>query len=436
MKTVAELKQEKLAVVGKMRAMLDAAEKDDRDLTDEENEQYEGFEAALAKLDREISRREALEATEATLEATAPPVSARAPPAVPPGPEASREFESFGEFMHAVRFRPSDQRLATLFKDFDDEGQRGMQAEQRMDTGSSGGFAVPEQFRDELMQVEMQDAVIRPRATVIPAGFPPDAAITIPALDQTGAVPDNVYGGVKVVKTAEGGSKPETSFSLRQIKLEPQEFSGYMEATDKLLRNWSAAGALIQKLFRGAMISTEDREFLRGNGVGGPLGIANAGATYDVTRETSNTITYVDLVSMVSRMLMRGGSPIWMISQSCMATLLQLRNPQGSPYNGDGQLIFQPSAVPGMPSMLLGYPIVWHERAQALGTAGDVTLADLRYYLIKDGSGPFVASSEHVKFQENKTVFKIFWNVDGQPWLTAPFKQEGGYEVSPFVMLN
>jgi hypothetical protein len=47
-----------------------------------------------------------------------------------------------------------------------------------------------------------------------------------------------------------------------------------------------------------------------------------------------------------------------------------------------------------------------------------------------------VAASEHVKFTENKTVFKIFWNVDGQPWLTAPFRQEGGYEVSPFVLLG
>jgi HK97 family phage major capsid protein len=86
--------------------------------------------------------------------------------------------------------------------------------------------------------------------------------------------------------------------------------------------------------------------------------------------------------------------------------------------------------------MLMGYPIMWHERSPALGTKGDLTLADLSNYLIKDGSGPFVASSEHVKFTSNKTVFKIFWNVDGQPWLTAPFTQEGGFVVSPFVTLG
>ena len=47
-----------------------------------------------------------------------------------------------------------------------------------------------------------------------------------------------------------------------------------------------------------------------------------------------------------------------------------------------------------------------------------------------------MAASEHVKFLQNKTVIKIFWNVDGAPWLKAPFKEENGYEVSPFVALD
>jgi len=65
-------------------------------------------------------------------------------------------------------------------------------------------------------------------------------------------------------------------------------------------------------------------------------------------------------------------------------------------------------------------------------------LADLSYYLIKDGSGPFVAASPHVYFTTNKTVIKIFWNVDGQSWLNDPLGLEGSVAntVSPFVVLN
>ena len=67
---------------------------------------------------------------------------------------------------------------------------------------------------------------------------------------------------------------------------------------------------------------------------------------------------------------------------------------------------------------------------------GDLILADWGYYLVKDGSGPFVAASEHVLFTSNKTIIKIFWNVDGAPWLQAPIAEENGYQVSPFVALD
>ena len=97
-----------------------------------------------------------------------------------------------------------------------------------------------------------------------------------------------------------------------------------------------------------------------------------------------------------------------------------------------------PSAVAGMPPTLMGIPVLFHERSVALGTAGDLILADLSYYLIKEGSGPFVMASEHVYFTSNRTVIKVFWNVDGAPWLSEPIPLEGSAAntVSPFVVLN
>lgn len=422
-----------------MRAILDTADTESRELTDAEVAKYDALESSVDQIDAALKREEALEAREAELAKHQPAAAAGNVPtpngrgAVPPGPVAANTFDTFGEFMHAVRYNPNDQRLANLHQDFDVRG------EQSMGTGSQGGFAVPNQFRDTLMQVDPQESIIRPRATVIPAGSPPDAAITMPALDQSttnNAAPDNVYGGIQMFKTAEGGTKQESDADLREITLEPQEIAGLLTTSDKLLRNWAAASSVIERLFRQAAMAKEDHEFLQGNGIGGPLGILNAGATHSVTRDTAGTIEYEDIVEMTSRLLRRGGSPVWMASQSTMPKLLQMRNRTGSPFNGDGALIFQQSAQPGIPDMLMGFPILWHERSPSLGTAGDLTLADLSHYLIKDGSGPFVASSEHVKFTSNKTVFKIFWNVDGQPWLTEPFTQEGGFKVSPFVSLG
>jgi len=90
------------------------------------------------------------------------------------------------------------------------------------------------------------------------------------------------------------------------------------------------------------------------------------------------------------------------------------------------------------PSTLLGYPLLFSERLPALGTKGDLSLVNLAYYLVKDGSGPFFARSEALYFLSNRTVFRIVWNVDGRPWLTEPLSLEGSAAntVSPFVVLQ
>lgn len=429
-----KLRQKRAELVARLRAILDTASAEDRDLTEEERAEYDAKKAEVEELSKDIERAEELEALEAHLDAPRPTVAQRQGLA-PRGPEAKREFETIGEFLHAVRFNPNDQRL--VYQEFDREAA----SDQEMGTGSAGGFMVPQQFRQEMLSVTPQQAAFRPRATVIPAGDPPDAAITMPALDQTNGSTDaaKMYGGVEVNWISEGGTKPQTDLKLREIKLEPQEVAGHIVVTDKLLRNWQAAGAFLSNQIRLAVIAAEEHAFMTGSGLGKPQGVVDTAAAYVVNRASAGTFKLVDAHAMVARLLQRGGSPVWLMSQSVLPQLAAMRNLTGeSPEVGDGSLVWNPNArdpVTGM-QQLLGYPIFWHERSPALGTKGDVVLADLSYYLIKDGSGPFVAASEHVHFTTNKTVIKIFWNVDGRPWLTAPLTLENGWNASPFVVLD
>lgn len=439
------LREKRAKAVADMRAILTKAEAEGRDaLTAEEQAEYDRLKADADGLSASISRLEGLDEMEASLNERRPAAASRqgtddaTAGRNAPGPEASREFESFGEFMAAVRFNANDQRLASLYSEdaganaalLGSSDERGnFRAEQRMDTGSAGGFLIPQQFRSEILRVEPGASIVRPRARVIPAGSPPDAAISIPALDQTGDAPGNMFGGVEVKWIAEGQTKPETDASFREIKLEPFEVAGHVVVTDKLLRNWQAAGPFLEGLLRGAVNQAEDFAFISGDGVGKPLGYLNSDAVVNVNRAGANGVTYADLVGMLAKLLMRGGSPVWIASQSVLPAIMNLKDE-------DGRLIYVANAREGVGQTLLGYPLIWNNRAAGLGTRGDISLVDFNYYLVKDGSGPFVATSEHVHFKENKTVVKIFWNVDGQPWLTGPFKEENGYEVSPFVLLD
>ncbi|CDP51983.1 Phage major capsid protein [Devosia sp. DBB001] len=429
--SLAALRAERLDVHNKMKAIVSGAEGANRDLTAEETTEFDALKAQRDALDARISRAEDLDATDEALSATVPARSRQANIPRAGGPEANREFESLGQFLYSVRFNQNDQRLSTLFNE--NVGAIGidgeLSAEMRMDNDTQGGFMVPQQFQSSIMSVSPQESLVRSRATVIPAGSPPDAGITIPALNQEGNADGHVFGGMTFDWIEEGGDKPETDAELAGVGLTPHEIAGHVPVTDKLLRNWQASGAFIERLMRGGVTAAEDYAFLRGNGVAKPLGVLNAPATKYINRALANKITYADTVEMVARLLMRGGSPVWSMPQSALPQIAELKDESG-------RFIWKPDARDGFAGTLHGYPVRWNNRQPGLGSKGDVLLADLSYYLIKDGSGPFVAASEHVKFLQNKTVIKIFWNVDGAPWLKAPFAEENGYEVSPFIGLD
>lgn len=423
------LREKRAKLVAEMRGIVETAETADRELSAEEQTKFDDLKAEKEGLDTRIERLSGLEETETALNAVIPAHSRRAGIERAAGPEASKEFETVGEFLSAVRFRPSDQRLEYVEGVGAETDENGLRSEMRMDNDRQGGFMVPTQLRPTIMSVAAQDALVRPRANVIPAGSPPDAGITMPALDQSGDNPGNVFGGMTFSWIEEGGEKPETDAELRGISLVPHEIAGFVTVTDKLLRNWQASGAFIENLMRGGVTAAEDYAFLRGTGNGQPLGALNAPVLKAIHRGTANQISYTDLVNMVAVLLMRGGSPVWSIPQGALPQIAKLKD-------DNGNYIWIANARDGFAGTLLGYPVRWNNRAPALGSKGDVLLADWSYYLVKDGSGPFVAASEHVKFTSNKTVIKIFWNVDGAPWMNAPFKEENGYEVSPFVALD
>lgn len=419
------MREKRAGLIKAMRDISDAAKKDDRDLTAEEQAQFDKNKADIEALDKRIDREAYLEEQEGDLNEPVPAASRNGGPVRSHAPEARRSFESLGEFLHAVRFNNNDSRLN--YVETEDGGAGEKRADQRMGTGSAGGFMVPTQFRDTIMQVDPQEAIFRPRATVLPAGDPPDSAVSVPALDQSGSAPGNMYGGVSVKWTKEGGTVQETDADLREITLTPHEITGSIPITDKLLRNWHSAGPFLEQQLRGAVTSAEDFSFLSGSGVGKPLGILTAGATYAYNRAGANDIDYVDVVGMFAKLM--GTNGVWVVSKSASKKLMQMED-------SEGHLIWQPSAREGVPPTLLGLPVLFNQRNPLLGVKGDLGLYDISKYLIKDGSGPIVSMSEHVYFTTNKTLVKIVWNVDGRPWLTAPIQGENTDTMSPFVALD
>jgi HK97 family phage major capsid protein len=429
--SIVDLKFERSDLVDKMRRLLDVADAEKRKLSDRENREYRGMEADIDRLDKEIlaaesdlERRRKLAEIEFGRRATGRPGE------LGTDVDPEKEFRNVGELLHSIaRFRKDGVRDDRL------EALRELR-EQTMGTGTTGGYAIPTQFDATLRRVQAAEAIVRPRAAVIPAGDPPDAKFEFPALDQTSA--QNIYGGVTVVHTGEGVTMTETTTTLRQVSLEPKEISAYIVVTNKLLNNWQAAGAFLTRNLAAAMAGAEDTDFIRGTGVNKALGFLDSGAAIVHSRAGANAIAFGDVTAMLARLLMRGGSPVWLASQTTIPQLAAMVDAGSHAVWTGSRADALPGAAGPLPSQLFGFPLVFNDRLPALGTKGDLSLVNLPYYLIKDGSGPFIASSEHILFLSNKTVFKIVWNVDGHPWLTEPLGLEGSptNTVSPFVVLG
>jgi HK97 family phage major capsid protein len=90
----------------------------------------------------------------------------------------------------------------------------------------------------------------------------------------------------------------------------------------------------------------------------------------------------------------------------------------------------------------LGMPIVATEKCSAVGTVGDVILADFSHYIIGDRGLEISASREAYGyggygFLTDETFWRVVLRVDGQPLTANPITPYlGGATFSPFVCLT
>ena len=426
-KKVKALKQEIRELRQQTETLLDTAEQEDRALSEEETT---SFRSALDTLEAKTREVEDLERyIAANPERAGSGYQGRGLANLPFNSEGSGDGQTRGGHGGDGDTARDPTVVELLRHRLDGDALPSETRGWEMQTGESGGVLVPQQYGEEILRIEPAEEVVMPRGRVMPAGSPPDAAITMPAFTQGG---DGVFGGVTMTWIEEGGEKPETDGKLHTITLQPHELAGTTEVTDKLLRNAAAAEPFITGLLQDAIRGERDYQFLRGDGVGKPLGLINSPGALDVNRATANTVEWDDIRAMRPKMLPRSiQNAVWLANHELEEHLLGMED------NNDNLIFVQGDATRNTPAQLNGRPIVFTDILPAPGNRGDLMLADLRYYIIKQGSGPFVDASRHVRFKENKTVIKVFTNIDGQLWVREPLAtRNAAGHVSPLVILN
>ncbi|MGQ4349694.1 phage major capsid protein [Streptomyces sp. SAS_275] len=298
---------------------------------------------------------------------------------------------------------------------------------------ADGGFLVPETLRSNLMEIALEQSVVRPLATVVPMD---SARVPFPMIDSTTNA-GSVFGGMIAYWGEEGAALQDANPKFGRITLDAKKLTGLSAVPNELLQDSIVSfAALLERLWPQALAFEEDAKFMAGSGTGEPLGFRGAGnpAAVTVTRANANKIGYVDIVKMVARMLPSSlARGVWTCSPDALPELLQMSLTVGT----GGNSVFVVNAAGPFPMSIFGRPLIITEKGGILGSRGDLAFTDLSYYLVGDRQTMTADSSTDYNFGSDKTTFRIIQRVDGRPWLQSAITPANGSTstLSPFVEL-
>jgi HK97 family phage major capsid protein len=304
--------------------------------------------------------------------------------------------------------------------------------------GAHGGFLVDTDRNLSIMERVYEIGDLLRRVDMV--GVSPNSnGMTFNAVNETSRADGYRKGGIRAYWLAEGATKVASHPDFRQLELRLHKVAGLCYATDELLQDANALESWITKNLPEELRFVVEDAIINGTGVGMPLGIVPSGAVVSVAKEVgqaADTVVTQNIVKMWSRMYAPSRrNSVWLINQDVEPQLYQLSLAVGT----GGQSIYTPpgglSATPY--ATLMGRPVIASEYMDTVGDQGDIMLADLSEYQMIEKGGVQSASSIHVNFLFDETLFRFVYRVDGEPKWNSPLTPKNStLTLSPFVVLD
>jgi len=305
---------------------------------------------------------------------------------------------------------------------------------------AEGGFLVQKEYSEKLSTGAYDTGVLSSRCTRLPIGAGKNG-IKLTMIDETSRVDGSRQGGVLAYWAGEAEQKTKSKPKLRQIELTLKKLIGLIPITDELLEDATALESWVNQLFSKEFGFQIDNAIVRGSGVGQPLGFLNSPALVtqdDEATQAAAVINWKNIVKMYSRLPAASASKAaWYYNSEIFPALATMQFDAGA-TSGSVPLFIPANSAAGNPqNSLLGLPLIPIEQASALGTPGDLILADMSEYLLIEKGGIQSAMSIHVRFEYDESMLRFVFRTDGQPMWRAPLTPFLGTATkSPFVVLD
>jgi HK97 family phage major capsid protein len=433
---IADMVQEKKQLVEKAEAILQNVEKSGGSLTKEQEREFDRYTDKIKRINDEIDEElRKIRTSEPILNTPHKPMACLNEVRTPvPTKAVSKSFRSMFYGNETVSlsnngFHSMDEFLKTLHLGRAD--QRLLNSSMVEGIPEFGGYSVPEEYGAFLMDKSLESEIIRPRATVWAMG---SETKKVPAFDGADRS-TNLFGGISGEWLEEGQTGTRKVAKLRLIQLTAKKLACFSQASNELI----ADGMSFEEMLAGALIKGigwyMDYAFINGTGEGQPLGILADPALITVTKEASQaaaTITYHNVVNMFSRLAPSCfTNAVWLANPSVIPQLLTMTITIGT--GGARIPVFKEEASK---FTLLGKEIIFTEKCPALGSKGDLILADLSQYAIGMRKEIALDRSNVPGWMEDMTDYRVIVRVDGQGTWDKPVTPKNGTTLSWAVALE
>lgn len=390
--TIQELREKRAKAWDTARDFLDSKRNANGTLSEEDSKTYDSMEKTIVDLGKEIQRLERQVEIESEMNnPTSSPITNK-PNNTHTGEvkkgTASAEYSK--AFWNSIRNRN--------FYDVRNDLSVGADSE--------GGYLVPDEFENTLVEALESENIFRKLATVIKTS---NGDRKIPIVTSKG----------EANWVDENGTYTPSDDVFGQTVLSAHKLSTAIKISEELI-NDSAFDmtSYISREFARRMGAKEEEAFFVGDGVGKPTGIfaSSGGAEIGATAQTS-AITFDDVMEIFySLRSPYRKNAVWVLNDSTVKALRKLKD-------SNGNYIWQPSVSAGIPDTIFNRPYYTSSYIPEL-KAGNKVMAfgDFSYYWISDRQGRSFKRLNELFAMTGQIGFIASQRVDGKLTLSEAVK--------------
>lgn len=350
MSKITELQEKRARIWKQAKDFLDAKQKESDVLSADDNARYEKMEQEVVDLGKEIDRRHKQAEIEVALNQPTSKALTNSPIAnqLPKGQEAYAK-----DFWQMMR--------GHVVVDALKEG-----------TDPDGGFLVPDEFENQLIQKLQEANVLRTISHVIQTNSG-EHKIPVVASEGTAAWLE------------EEAAYTESNTQFSQVSLGAHKLGTLIKVSEELL-NDSAFDlmAYLSDEFGRRLGNAEEQAFLNGTGTGQPTGILTDtnGASAGSTAAKADSLTFDDLIDLFySLKTPYRQNAVFLMNDDTVKVIRKMKDK-------NDQYIWQPSVQAGQPDRILNCPVYTSPFMPTLSASNKpVLFGDFNYYWIADRQG-------------------------------------------------